>query len=498
MAPPHFITVHSRHPSAQRPRRMDRLATLPLFFPLDGRRVVVIGGSEAAAWKAELLSAAGANVAVLDPEPGPDMEALAADPPGGPVRLDRRRWSPSDLDGAALVVAAADDDAEAHAVHAAARVLGMPVNVIDRPAFCSFQFGAIVNRSPLVVGISTDGAAPVFGQAIRSRIEALLPAGFARWAGAAKAWRAELAGLKVGAAIRRRFWEAFAGLALRKPDRAPRRKDWNTLLRTALIGPDESQSVGHVTLVGAGPGDPELLTLKAVRALRSAEVILFDDLVATEILDFARREAKRLLVGKTGHRPSCRQDEINALMVSLARSGKRVVRLKSGDPMIFGRAGEEIAALEEAGIPFDVVPGISAALGAAASLKVSLTHRSVARRVQLVTGHAHHGRLPEDLNLAALADRQATSAIYMPLGTLPELVRRLLHAGVEPDRPVCAVFNATRPDERRVAGTVGSIGALVDDARLAGSCVLIVGAVLQARSAALVQTRSADVQVVAQ
>ena len=165
----------------------------------------------------------------------------------------------------------------------------------------------------------------------------------------------------------------------------------------------------------------------------------------------------------------------------MPKSGKRVVRLKAGDPMIFGRAGEEIAALEAAGIPFDVVPGISAAQGAAASLKVSLTHRSVARRVQLVTGHAHDGRLPEDLDLAALADPQATTAVYMPLGTLPDLIGRLLRAGVEPGRPVCAVFNATRPDERRVAGTVGTIGALLDGARVTGPCVLIVGSVLRVR-----------------
>jgi uroporphyrin-III C-methyltransferase/precorrin-2 dehydrogenase/sirohydrochlorin ferrochelatase len=460
---------------------MDRLATLPLFFPLDGRSAVVIGGSEAAAWKAELLSAAGASVAVLGPEPCAEMEALAADPPGGPMHLARRSWSPTDIEGAALVVAAAEDEAEAQAVFAAATAKGVPVNVIDRPAFCTFQLGAIVNRSPLVVGISTDGAAPVLGQAIRSRIEALLPAGFARWAEAAKAWRADLGRLNLGAAVRRRFWEAFAALALRAPDRAPERRDWTGLLRAALIGPDEAQSVGHVTLVGAGPGDPELLTLKAVRALRSADVILFDDLVAPEVLDFARREAKRMLVGKTGHRPSCRQDDINALMVSLARAGKRVVRLKAGDPMIFGRAGEEIAALEGAGIPFDAVPGISAVQGAAASLKVSLTHRSSARRVQLVTGHAHGGRLPEDLDLASLADPHATTAVYMPLGTLPDLIGRLLCAGVEPDRPVCAVFNATCPDERCVSGTVGSITAILDGLAIEGPCVLIVGNVLQRR-----------------
>ena len=471
-----------RRPSAQRPRRMNRLASLPLFFTLAGRRALVVGGSEAAAWKAELLSAAGASLAVLGADPCAELEALAADPPDGPVHLERRPWSAADFAGAALVVAAAADEEEAQAIFAAATALGVPINVIDNPAFCTFQFGAIVNRSPLIVGISTAGAAPVLGQAVRSRIEALLPAGLARWAEAAQAWRAELGRVKLGPAVRRRFWEAFATLALLAPERRPERADWAKLLRDARSNSAAAQCAGHVTLVGAGPGDPELLTLKAVRALRSADVILFDDLVAPEVLDFARREAKRLLVGKTGHRPSCKQDDINALMIGLAKSGKRVVRLKSGDPTIFGRAGEEIDALERAGIPVEIVPGISAAQGAAASLKVSLTHRALARRVQLVTGHAHDGRLPDDLDIAALADPRATTAVYMPLGTLPDLTQRLLDAGVEPHRPVCALFNATRPDERIVPGTVGTIAGLVDDLRIAGPCVLIVGSVLQTRA----------------
>jgi uroporphyrin-III C-methyltransferase/precorrin-2 dehydrogenase/sirohydrochlorin ferrochelatase len=455
---------------------MARLATLPLFFKLDGKRVVVAGGSEAAAWKAELLSAAGASVEVWAADPCAEMEAFAAEPPGGPIVLERRAWDALSFAGAELVVGAAGDEDEARRMFAAARRAGVPVNVIDRPAFCNFWFGAIVNRSPLVVGISTDAAAPVFAQAIRSRIEALLPAGFARWVEAAKAWRGELQTLKLGAAVRRRFWERFATLALRGPERAPSKRDRDELLAEARSGTcGHTGEVGHVSLVGAGPGNPELLTLAAVRALRSADIILYDDLVAPEVLDFARREAKRMLVGKTGHRPSCRQDDINALMIRLAKAGKRVVRLKAGDPMIFGRAGEEIAALERANIPLDVVPGITAAQGAAASLKVSLTHRGSARRVQLVTGHAHDGRLPDDLDLAALADSAVTTAVYMPLGTLGALSARLLTQGVEPERPVCAVFNATRHDEQVVAGTLATIHPLVQATKASGPCLLLMG-----------------------
>lgn len=470
----------ARTPSLERPRRMDRLATLPLFFTLGGRRAVVAGGSEAAAWKAELLSAAGATVEVWDPDPCAEMGALAADPPGGTVDLVRRSWTPECFAGAALVIAAVDDDAQAARIFDAARACGVPVNVIDKPAYCTFQFGAIVNRSPLVVGISTDGAAPIFAQAIRSRIEALLPVGFKRWAAAAKRWRGDLRKLELGLPERRRFWERFTALAFAEPDRRPMAGDRRALLAAVRKEVQDRPSTGHVTLVGSGPGNPELLTLRALRALRSADVILFDDLVAPEILDFARREAKRMLVGKTGYGPSCKQDDINALMVGLAKSGKRVVRLKAGDPMIFGRAGEEIAALERAKIPVEIVPGITAAQGAAASLKVSLTHRTGARRVQLVTGHAHSGRLPDDLDLAALCDPSATTAVYMPLGTLRDLATRLLAEGIEASRPVTAVFNATRADQHIVAATVETIADRVDAEEVVGPCVVLIGEVLRA------------------
>jgi uroporphyrin-III C-methyltransferase/precorrin-2 dehydrogenase/sirohydrochlorin ferrochelatase len=460
---------------------MAPLATLPLFFALKGRRAAVVGGSEAAAWKAELLSAAGATVEVLAPSPCTEFGDLAADPPDGPILLQRQPWLPENFAGAAVVVADASDEAEGKRIFEAARTAGVPVNVIDKPDYCTFQFGAIVNRSPLVVGISTNGAAPVFGQAIRSRIEALLPAGFRRWAAAARDWRPQLARLGVASGARRRFWERFTSLAVAEADRQPAESDRDDLLAGAREDA-AAPGVGHVTLVGAGPGNPELLTLRALRALRSADIILFDDLVAPEVLEFARREAKRMLVGKTGYRPSCKQDDINTLMIGLARSGKRVVRLKAGDPMIFGRAGEEVSALEDAGIPVEIVPGITAAQGAAANLRISLTQRTSARRLQLITGHADGGRLPEGLDLATLADPQATTAIYMPLGTLRELVQRLRSAGVDPALPACAVFNATRPHERAIMGTLARMPDLVATDNASGPCLLLVGNVLLPRT----------------
>jgi uroporphyrin-III C-methyltransferase/precorrin-2 dehydrogenase/sirohydrochlorin ferrochelatase len=225
----------------------------------------------------------------------------------------------------------------------------------------------------------------------------------------------------------------------------------------------KAHAPGHVSLVGAGPGNPELMTLAAVRALRSADVILYDDLVAPDCLEFARREAKRIQVGKTGHGPSCRQDDINAHMIALAKSGQRVVRLKSGDPMIFGRAREEIEALRGAGVAVSIVSGVTAAQAAAASLQVSLTEREMARRVQFVTGHAREGHLPDDIDWQALADPRATTAAYMPLGTLRELLSGLLENGVEATRSAAAVFSASRPEERIIVGTVATLADRVAD-----------------------------------
>jgi uroporphyrin-III C-methyltransferase / precorrin-2 dehydrogenase / sirohydrochlorin ferrochelatase len=451
------------------------LARLPAFFDLKGKRAVVVGGSDAAAWKVELLSAAGARVEVFAAIPGDPLLALAITPPDGAVGLHRRSWSASDLRGAAIAVADCADDKAAAQFAAAARSAGVPVNVIDRPAFCDFSFGAIVNRSPLVIGISTEGAAPVFGQAIRAKIEALIPQGFARWAAAALAWRPHLRRLALPFRARRTFWERFAARALAAPNRTPTEAELDALLDSHLVS--NPRQVGSVTLVGAGPGDPELLTLRAVRALQSADVILFDDLVSTAILDFARREAKKMLVGKTGHAPSCRQDEINALMVSLAKAGRVVVRLKGGDPMIFGRADEEIAACYAAGIAVEVVPGITTAQGAAGRLLVSLTRRGEARRLQYITGHSRGGKLPADIDWKSLADPTATTIVYMPTQTLPDLVAAALKAGLDPNTPAVAVVSATRADERVIAATIANLPARLAAELPSGPVIVMIGQV---------------------
>lgn len=467
-----------RAPSQTRAARMDALAVLPVFFKLGGKRAVLAGGSEPAAWKAELLSAAGAIVDVFAEQPCEEMRAAAAAPPRGEIRIIERSWTAHDLTGAAIAIGAITDDAEGSAFFAAAREAGVPVNVVDRPDLCEFQFGSIVNRSPLVVAISTDGAAPVFGQAIRSRLEALLPQGFKRWAEAAKVWRKQ--GERLGRTIaeRRRFWELFTDRAVRDADLAP-----TDAILEELVAQSESvrgavHSGGFVSLVGAGPGDPELLTLKAVRALRSADVVLYDDLVSVPVLEFARREAKRILVGKTGYGPACKQTEINALMVRLAHDGQRVVRLKSGDPLIFGRGGEEMDELSAAGIAFEVVPGISAVQAAASQLRVSLTHRDHAKRVQLVTGHSREGKLPETLCWPALADPNATTAVYMAQRTLAEMAARLVTEGLPPDTPAVAMVGITREGSQTLRASIADLPGVLAASGASGPCLVIIGKVL--------------------
>jgi uroporphyrin-III C-methyltransferase/precorrin-2 dehydrogenase/sirohydrochlorin ferrochelatase len=468
-----------RKPSEAKPARMGRLARLPVFFALEGKRALVAANGMGAAWKIELLAAAGAQVDIYAPKAGTDILELAADEAfAARIVIHARNWSERDFTGAAIAVGTFKTDEESAAFAKAARAAGVPVNVIDKPAFCDFAFGSIVNRSPLVIGISTDGAAPVFGQAIRAKLEAMLPMGFARWAEAARQWRGVLqAAEDLSFAARRRFWQLFTQRALNEPDRAPGEGEYHSLL-AELRNEGASVDQGSVTLVGAGPGDPELLTLRAVRALQSADVILIDDLVSAGVLDFARREAKKMLVGKTGGGPACKQSEINELMVSLAKKGKRVVRLKGGDPMIFGRAGEELEACHAAGIRTEVVPGVTAAQGAASRLQISLTHRLHARRLQYVTGHAANGKLPENIDWNSIADAAAVTAIYMPARTFAEFSLRAEAAGLAPETPAIAIWNATRPEQSVHHTTLRGLRKDLPDREQRGPLLVLIGEAL--------------------
>jgi uroporphyrin-III C-methyltransferase / precorrin-2 dehydrogenase / sirohydrochlorin ferrochelatase len=306
---------------APRAGRMLPLARLPVFFALDGRRAVVAGGTAAAAWKAELLSAAGANVDVYAEKVSDALRGVAAEPPRGRIVLYRRGWRTEDLPNAAIAVGAFEDDTEAGVFAEAAGAAGVCVNVIDKPAFCDFAFGAIVNRSPLVIGISTDGAAPAFAQAIRAKLETLLPHGFAVWATAAQSWRAAVKAAGLTTAARQKFWQLFAARAVIDAGRTPAQADFDGLMaEVRSYGPAVAH--GSVVQVRVDSGDPEMLTLKAVRLIRSADIILFDERVPDAILDFARREARKLLVGNAGN-----EADVDMLMRRLARQRKRVVRL---------------------------------------------------------------------------------------------------------------------------------------------------------------------------
>jgi uroporphyrin-III C-methyltransferase/precorrin-2 dehydrogenase/sirohydrochlorin ferrochelatase len=469
------MQVVSRQPSEPGPARISPLSVLPVFFDLTGKRAVVAGGTAAAAWKAELLAAAGADVHVyaLPEELSGEMTRLVEQ--GSAITIHRREWDAACLSGTAVALADADSDEEAAAFEAAARQAGAACNVIDKPAFCHFQFGSIVNRSPVVVGISTSGAAPILGQAVRRRIETLLPPSLAEWAALARRLRdSVLERLEPGPG-RRFFWEKLVDRAFGPvPDGA------DDDLRHEILAASDKDRRGRVTFVGAGPGDAELLTLKAVRALQAADVILFDDLVSDDVLELARREAKRILVGKRAGRPSCKQHEINDMMVGLAKAGRRVVRLKSGDPMMFGRAGEEIARLTAEGIDYDVVSGVTAGIALAAALGVSLTHRDQAKSVRFVTGHSKLGGLPEDVDWRAIADPSATTIFYMAGRTAGQIAERLAGMGCPPEMPVVVAASLGRRDQVLRRTTLQDVGAAVEELGFSKPLIVGVGEVFAA------------------
>ncbi|KRB51247.1 siroheme synthase [Rhizobium sp. Root708] len=478
-------------PRNEAPARMEPLAKLPVFWALESKRVIVAGGSDAAAWKAELLAACGAEVHVYADALSDTFEKLilrGAEHPQGGFIHHSQAWDETIFAGAAIAIADCEENGEAKAFFDAARSAGVPVNVIDKPAFCQFQFGSIVNRSPVVVSISTDGAAPILAQAIRRRIETLLPQALKGWAGLAQSLRDRINERLAPGPLRRAFWETFVDRAFSSSD-TPEESVGGLLLEQAerLREAPAHSSRGRVTLVGAGPGDAELLTLKAVRALQAADVILFDDLVSSEVLELARREAKRMLVGKRGGRTSCRQEEINDMMVNLAKAGKHVVRLKSGDPMIFGRAGEEIAHLDRENIPVDVIPGITAASAMASRLGISLTHRDHAQSVRFVTGHSRHGGLPADIDWRSVADNRATNVFYMAGRTAHLIADRLIEAGLAPTTPAVIVSEVSRSSERRWAGELSDLATGIGEIGYDAPVLIAVG---HALAAALAVDRS--------
>lgn len=455
----------------------------PAFFDLSGRSVLLVGGGTAAAGKLRLLRKAGAGVRLVAPALTPEIEALAA---RGGIALKRRRFLERDLECQALVVAATGREAVDGAVSRAARTAGLPVNVVDRPELSSFVMPAIVDRDPVVVGISTGGSAPVLARRLRARIEAALPSRLGRLARFAESFRSAVAALVPDGRERRAFWEAFfdgplARRVLAGEERAAREAMLSLVNRRG----SRQAPGGSVALVGAGPGDPDLLTLRALARIQDADVLVYDRLVGPDILERARRDAARIDVGKAKGRQAASQDEINALLLREVRAGKRVVRLKGGDPYVFGRGGEEAEALTRHGIAVEVVPGITAAAGCAAAAGIPLTHRGLAPAATFVTGQGAAGA-PE-VDWTALARAGHTIAVYMGLSTAGTIARRLIAGGLAPTTPVAVIENGTRPDERIESGTLAGLEALIRETGLTGPALILIGEVVRlagARAAA--------------
>ncbi len=451
----------------------------PAFFDLAGRRVVVAGSGETAARKARLLVEAGAVVDFVASGFAPDFAAEWS----GRAALISATPASAPIAGSALVFVAVDDTAEAEAWVRAARAAGVPVNAVDRPALSDFATPSIVDRGDVVVAISTGGAAPVLGRRLREKIEALLPARLAALAALAGSLR-ETVAARVAPAARRAFWEGFfdgpaAAQALAGDEAGAARA-----VIKALDDPQAEQSAGVVHIVGAGPGDPDLLTLKALRLLQDADVILYDRLVGDEILNLARRDALRLYVGKAKADHAVPQEEIEARLIAFARQGKRVVRLKGGDPFIFGRGGEELEAVRAAGVPVFVTPGVTAAIGCAAAAGLPLTHREAAQALTFVTGHAK-GDAEPDLDWASLARLGHTLVVYMGVTKAAAIARNLMMHGRSASTPVAVIENGTRPDQKILKGTLSQLGRLVSDGGVEGPAILVIGEVAAKATGAL-------------
>ena len=445
----------------------------PAFHDLSTRPSLVVGGGEAAARKLRLLLKAGARPLVVAPGAVEEIAGLARE---GRIVWQARAFAPADIAGCSLVIAASGQDEIDTAVSEAAQAAGVPVNVVDRPELSTFITPAIIDRDPLVIGISSGADAPILARQIRARLESLLPANLGRLARFAGAFRGAVAAQIGDGLQRRRFWERFfSGPVADKVLAGDETGAREAML--SLINGRAAQQIegGSVAIVGAGPGDPDLMTFKALRRLQEADVVLYDKLVGPEIVDYARRDAERIYVGKSKANHAKTQDEINALMAEHALAGRRVVRLKGGDPFIFGRGGEEMDYLQARGIAVEVVPGVTAAAGCAAAAGIPLTLRGTALAVTFLTGHAKDGE-PE-LDWASLAAGKQTLAVYMGVSTAGTVAQRLIEHGLSAATPVAVIENGTRPEQKVVTARLEELAGRLQEAGIAGPALIIIGEV---------------------
>ncbi|XRA79683.1 siroheme synthase CysG [Pseudomonas putida] len=448
---------------------------LPLFHKLQGGRVLVVGGGEIALRKARLLADRGGVLRVVAPDVDGQLAALAREG-GGEVLV--RGYQAADLVGCRLVIAATDDPGLNAQVSADAQALSLPVNVVDAPALCTVIFPAIVDRSPLVIAVSSGGDAPVLARLIRAKLEAWIPSAYGELAGLAARFRHKVKSLYPDVNQRRGFWETVFQGPIAERQLAGQGAEAERLLQAMVDGAPVQQG-GEVYLVGAGPGDPDLLTFRALRLMQQADVVLYDRLVAPAIIDMCRRDAERIYVGKRRADHSVPQDQINRLLVDLARQGKRVLRLKGGDPFIFGRGGEEIEELAEHGIPFQVVPGITAASGCSAYGGIPLTHRDYAQSVRFVTGHLKDGT--SNLPWNDLVGVAQTLVFYMGLVGLPTICAELIRHGRAASTPAALVQQGTTRNQRVFTGTLADLPDLVAQHEVHAPTLVIVGEVVQLR-----------------
>ena len=448
------------------------MASFPIFVDFGLVPPLVVGGTPLALTKVRLLLRRATKVAVAADKLADGFQALID---AGQIILLAPEPGARQIRGRPLVISATTDELEDARISGIARALGVPINVPDRPRLCTFSLAAIVDRGTVTVAIGTEGAAPILATQLRAKLEQDLHPRLGRLADLAREQRPAVAAALPPGSARRAYWEqilsgAAAAAVLAGDEIAAR-----AIMAETLAGTPRKRA-GRVLLVGAGPGDPDLLTLKAVRALKTADVIIYDGLMGDGVLDHARREAELVFVGKAKGRHSRTQAEINALIVSHARDGKTVVRLKGGDPSIFGRGGEEIDILRASDIPVEVIPGITAATAAAASLQIPLTHRDLSRSVTFLSGHSIDGAPDFDqMDFAALANGRATLAVYMGLSTARQLAEKLLASGWSPATPIIAAANISQSCERRIATSLDVLATEKLD--LTGPTLLVIGEV---------------------
>jgi uroporphyrin-III C-methyltransferase / precorrin-2 dehydrogenase / sirohydrochlorin ferrochelatase len=452
---------------------------LPLFLDLQTGPVLLVGAGDLARAKLRLLAAAGARIRWFATDGHHDVSGLAA---ADAARIELADGDPlaADLRGVIAILCAGAGEIGI-AMSARAKAVGLPVNVMDDLAHSTFIFPAIVDRGDVVVAVGTGGTSPVVARRVRERIEAVLPARIGDLAGFIGRWRKTIHGRIPEFALRRRFWERVIDGPIGALVLAGRGDEAEAALKdigdaSAFAGASVSgQAEGRVTLVGAGPGDPDLLTIKALRALQDADIVFYDELVSPEILDRARRDASRVPVGRRVGKPGIGQDAINQLLIQAAKSGQRAVRLKGGDSFVFGRGGEEVEALREAGVAYSVVPGITAGLGAAAQFEVPLTFRHEALRITFLT--AHKAKDADAVDWSVLTDEKMTVVVYMGMTAAQSVRAGLLAAGRSPQTPVGVFARVTRPDAQAVVGTLNDLPSLVEKID-GGPAVLIIGDVV--------------------